>query len=112
MAAMRRAVLVLLAFTAAARAPAPSEFATPPADVLCAARAGGCLPQPAVLVISAFPAEIEPLITAAHITETVAWDGRTYYLGTLEGVRVVLVRGGIMLVNAEATVRAALERFS
>jgi len=85
--------------------------AAPPADPLCAVLSGACTPPPFVLVMSAFPAEIEPLLAAAQVTETIAIDGRSWYVGTLGGVRVVLVRGGIGLANATNTARTALARF-
>src|SRR5947208_3822073 len=83
----------------------------PPADPLCAARVGTCLPGPYVTVLSAFPAELAPLLAATHVTETIATGDRTYHVGTLAGARVVLVRVGIGLVNAATTTRAVLDRF-
>ena len=44
-------------------------------------------------------------MAAATITETVGAEGHVYYLGTLAGVRVVLARTGIGLVNADASAR-------
>jgi nucleoside phosphorylase len=91
----------------AADALAPS----PPADPFCAARSGTCLRPPYITVVSAFPAELEPLLTAADVRETIATGSRLFHIGTLGGARVVLVRGGIGFVNATTTTQAALDRF-
>jgi nucleoside phosphorylase len=100
------AVLALLAETAhAAGGPLP------PADPFCAARVRTCLRPPFVAVLSAFPAELQPLLAAADVTETVATGERAYHLGRLAGARVVLVRSGIGLVNAAAAARGVLDRF-
>lgn len=63
-------------------------------------------------LLSAFPAELAPLIAAADVTETIVIDGRSYYVGTLAGVRVVMAMTGIGLVNAENTTATMLERFT
>jgi len=63
-------------------------------------------------VLGAFPAELAPLVASATITETVVIDGRSYYLGELAGVRVVMALTGIGLVNAERTTATLIERFA
>lgn len=78
---------------------------------MCAASTGKCTPAPYVAIMSAFPAELEPVIALANVDETIVVDGRTYYLGTLSGARVVMVLAGIGLVNAEHTTRTLLDRF-
>jgi nucleoside phosphorylase len=62
-------------------------------------------------VLSAFPAEIAPLVEQAVIEETVEIEGRVFRAGTLRGVRVVLGLTGIGLLSAETVTRAVLERF-
>lgn len=112
----RHAALALAAAIALALAPRPG-FAVnpitvrPPADAMCAASTGRCTPAPYVAIMSAFPAELEPVIALADVDETIVVDGRTYYLGTLSGARVVMVLAGIGLVNAETTTRTLLDRF-
>lgn len=64
-----------------------------------------------VAVLSAFPAELAPFFVDATITETVVVDGRSYWLGTLAGVRVVLALTGIGLVNATNTTRTLIDTF-
>jgi adenosylhomocysteine nucleosidase len=85
--------------------------AAAPPHALCetAARAGSAGPR--VAILSAFPAEIAPLVRATTIEETVEVVGRRYHLGRLEGVRVVLGLTGIGLVNAERATAALLADF-
>ena len=106
----------MLALLAAAADPARAaggrgRHRPPPADPFCALHFGACIPPPYVTVMSAFPAELEPLLAEAHVTETIATGDRTCHVGKLAGVRVVLVRAGIGLVNAATTTRAVLDRF-
>ena len=81
------------------------------ADPFCATRTGSCTRPPFVAVLSAFPAELAPLLAEAELTETIATGERIYHVGTLAGARVVLVRAGIGLVNAATTARSILDRF-
>jgi nucleoside phosphorylase len=59
-------------------------------------------------VLSAFPAELAPLVARAVVRERVEVDGRTYFVGELEGVRVVLGLLGIGMVNAATTAESLL----
>jgi nucleoside phosphorylase len=62
-----------------------------------------------LLVLSAFPGEIDGLITKARILDTVVAESRTFFLGDLEGNEVALALTGIGLVNAEQTATAAFK---
>jgi nucleoside phosphorylase len=64
-----------------------------------------------VLVVSAFPGEIDRLLTSATIKKTVVADDRTFYVGSLEGNEVVMALTGIGMVNAEQTAKAAFGQF-
>jgi nucleoside phosphorylase len=66
-----------------------------------------------LLVLSAFPGEIDKLLTEASVSqdETVVIDGRSFFVGTLRGNHVVLALSGIGLVNARRTTQAALDHF-
>lgn len=68
---------------------------------------------PRLLVLSAYPGEIDRLLTEAVLDtdDTVVIDGRSFFVGTLRGKDVVLTLTGIGLVNAERTTRAALDHF-
>jgi nucleoside phosphorylase len=80
-------------------------------DPFCATRTGPCSRPPYVAVLSAFPAELVPLLAKTEVTETIATGDRVYHVGTLAGARVVLVRGGIGLVNAATSAQGILARF-
>jgi nucleoside phosphorylase len=69
-------------------------------------------PRHRVAVLSAFPAELTPLLEQATINETMVLGDRVFRLGVLGKVQVVLGLTGIGLVNAELTTRAVLERFN
>jgi nucleoside phosphorylase len=62
-------------------------------------------------VLSAFPAELAPLIEQATVDGTAVLEGRVFRLGMLGQVPVVLGLTGIGLVNAAVTTRAVLEKF-
>ena len=73
--------------------------------------AGSCVPR--VLVLSAFPAELDALLAKADLNaaQTVFDDGRAFYVGTLQGNNVVMGLTGIGLLNAEHTTKLALQDF-
>jgi nucleoside phosphorylase len=87
--------------------------------LLLATVAGGCgsgddgsSPPPFIAVLSAFPAELAPLVERATIDEKLEIDGRIFRLGRLGRTRVVLALTGIGLVNAESTTRILLDHFA
>lgn len=82
-----------------------------PSRALAATRAPGCAPR--VLVLSAMPLELNPLLRAAQLDprRTVRIGHRTFYGGRLAGNDVVLAMSGIGLVNATQTATAAFEHF-
>jgi nucleoside phosphorylase len=69
-----------------------------------------CVPR--LLVLSAYPGEIDHLITQAHITKTVVIEGRSFYVGTLRRNNVVMALAGIGLVNAGTTAQNAIDHFA
>src|SRR3954463_15290569 len=64
-----------------------------------------------LLVLSAMPVEISPLLTAAKITKTVTVADRSFYVGTLRGHNVVLAMTRIGPVNATKVTTLALKTF-
>ncbi|MCU1451480.1 MAG: hypothetical protein JWP02_3650, partial [Acidimicrobiales bacterium] len=84
--------------TARAQAPATAAAAVP-----CTNR---------VLVLSAMPLELNPLVRVASIdpNATKRIDGRTFYFGRLAGNDVVLAMTGIGPANAGETTTAAFEK--
>jgi nucleoside phosphorylase len=92
--------------------------------LLAAALLAGALPAGAslaagpscdhrVLVLSAMPLELNPLVAQAALDprRTVHVDDRTFYVGRLAGLDVVLALTGIGPVNATRTATTAFERF-
>jgi nucleoside phosphorylase len=68
---------------------------------------------PRLLVLSAMPLELDPLLAAASIDprRTVVLNGRSFYEGTLRGNDVIMSLTGIGLVNARRSAEAAFEHF-
>lgn len=71
-----------------------------------AARRAGCAER--VLVLSAMPLELNPLVEQATITGREERAGRTFYPGRLGRVEVVLAMTGIGPANAARTTEVAL----
>ncbi|HVO25103.1 MAG TPA: hypothetical protein VMW56_15900 [Candidatus Margulisiibacteriota bacterium] len=68
-------------------------------------------PPPRVAVLSAFPAEMAPVLAQATVDDTVMINDRRFRIGTLSGVPVIIGLTGVGLVNAAATTHALLEQF-
>jgi adenosylhomocysteine nucleosidase len=67
---------------------------------------------PRLAVISAFDAELEKLRSAATITGTTVINGRSHYLGTLQGHDVVLLLSGYSMVNAAMNTQSLFDHFT
>lgn len=91
--------------------PAAGEAAGAGKKGLCATAAASLAAPPYVGILSTFPAELAPLVAAATVDTTIEIEGRTYYLGRLDGVSVVLGLTGIGLVNAERRTNDLLTNF-
>jgi adenosylhomocysteine nucleosidase len=101
---MRTAAVLLIAWALAA----PAAGARIPGRGLCATLADD---GPVVAVLSAFPAELAPLVAAAAVERTVEAGGRRWHEGRLDGVRVVLGLTGIGVVNAARAGAEVLRAF-
>jgi nucleoside phosphorylase len=101
-------VAVLLAGALVA---ARSAAAAPATGPLCAATALADADAPRIAVLSAFPAELAPLVAATEIDAVVDVEAAQYYTGRLHGVRVVLGLLGIGMVNARAAAERVLGAF-
>src|SRR5207249_4141254 len=64
-----------------------------------------------VLVLTAMPLELNPLVRAARIDSTVRIEDRTFYVGRLAGNDVVLAMTGIGPANAQQTSTTAFDNF-
>lgn len=66
---------------------------------------------PRILVLTAMPLELTPLLERSDVADTVVLKGRRHYLATLGDVPVVLVAAGISMVNATLGAQAAIDHF-
>jgi nucleoside phosphorylase len=66
---------------------------------------------PRLLVLSAFPAELDALLPFAQLERTEEVKDRAFYLGRLEGHDVALALTGVGLANARYTTSIAFEHF-
>jgi nucleoside phosphorylase len=73
------------------------------------APAATCVPR--MLVLSAMPSELGPLLDATVVEQRVRVGSRTFYVGRLEGNNVILAMTDIGLVNARQTAAAAFKQF-
>ncbi len=64
-----------------------------------------------VVIISAVPAELDQLLSAASIEREVEIAGRVHHIGNLEGHAVVLLLSGVSMVNAAAATQAVIDHF-
>ena len=66
---------------------------------------------PRLAVISALADELTKLREMTKVEKTVVLNGRSFYLGTLEGNKIVLFLSGMSMVNAAISTQTALENF-
>jgi len=66
---------------------------------------------PRIAIISAFGAELEAFKAQANIEKTVVLNGRSVYIGTLAGHKVVMTLSGVSMVNAAMTTQVLLDHF-
>jgi nucleoside phosphorylase len=84
---------------------------------VAAAPAAGASGRPAcpspVLILSAMPLELSPLVAAAQLdpARTVRIDGRVFYVGALAGTPVVMAMTRIGVVNAAQATTDAFKAF-
>jgi acetyl esterase/lipase/nucleoside phosphorylase len=74
----------------------------------------GVEPGPRTLILSAFPAEADAILTRMTLdpNPSVVVDGHHFYLGTLGGKKVIVAMTGIGMVNAARTTEVALAHFT
>lgn len=65
-----------------------------------------------IAIISAFDAELRILKDSTVISQRRVVNGRTHYLGTLAGHKVVLLLSGFSMTNATMTTQALFDRFT
>lgn len=71
-------------------------------------------PGPRTLILSAFPAEADAILarTTLDPNPSVVIDGRSFYLGSIGGKKVIVAMTGIGMVNATQTTQTALAHFT
>ena len=103
------ALTVLLAAGAISLAPSPVH-ADARRPGLCATVDSKQSAPPYLAVVSAYPAELAPIAAATEIDTTIQIASRTFYLGRLGGVSVMLGLTGIGILNATNVTHALLAR--
>ncbi len=66
---------------------------------------------PRILVMTAMRSEIQPLLAATTVTREVAIGGRTHYVGQLGDTDVVIVAGGVSMLNGALSALEAIHHF-
>ena len=106
------ALAVTLAVALAARTAGAAQV--PPAkfgDGVCAIADSTCGSPPMLAIVSAFPAELEAVLTHATVHQTLVIGDRVLRVGTLGDVPVVFALLGIGLENAGTTTDLVLDHF-
>lgn len=67
---------------------------------------------PRLLLLSAFSAEWNALVSQAQVEQRMTLLGRSFYTGTLHGCQVAITLSGASMVNAALVTQAALDRFN
>ncbi len=104
-------MVALLTTLAWVLVPCETASAADPRPGLCATARDGPASPPYLAVLSAFPAELAPLVAATRIDSTLEANGQLFYTGALDGVSVVLGLLGIGMVNAERSAENLLAGF-
>lgn len=109
----RRRRICVAAALALATVVATASVGTASATRASAGTASTSACTPRLLVLSAMPLELDPLLAAASIDprRTVVLNGRSFYEGTLRGNDVIMSLTGIGLVNAKRSAEAAFQHF-
>jgi nucleoside phosphorylase len=107
----RRSKLLVIPLAAAVAWGLPATGGAAGKTGLCATARKSEAAPPYLGILSAFPAELAPFVAATVVETTVEIDARLYYVGRLDGVRVVLGLTGTGLRNAESRTNTLLANF-
>ena len=97
-------VLVLLSIAVGPAAPA---LAGPPV----AGAVQGFDQAPRIAIVSAYSPEVVSLKAQMNVEKTLVLNGRSVYVGTLAGHKVLLTLSGVSMVNAAMTTQALIDHF-
>jgi adenosylhomocysteine nucleosidase len=100
------AVVLAARMAGAAQVP-PAKFG----DGVCAISDSTCGSPPMLAIVSAFPAELEAVLSHATVHETLVIGNRVLRVGTIGDVPAVFALLGIGLVNAGTTIDLVLDHF-
>src|SRR5262249_10395754 len=100
------AVVLAAPMAGAAQVP-PARFG----DGVCAISDSTCGSPPMLAIVSAFPAELEAVLSHATVHETLVIGDRVLRVGTIGDVPAVFALLGIGLVNAGTTADLVLDHF-
>jgi adenosylhomocysteine nucleosidase len=67
--------------------------------------------MPRLAILSAYQPELEALRHRMEVKDQRVINGRTYYLGNMAGLEVVLFTTGVSMINAAMTTQTALDHF-
>jgi adenosylhomocysteine nucleosidase len=67
---------------------------------------------PRIAIISAFGAELEAFKALANITRVEVVNGRSVYLGTLAGHKVLMTLSGVSMTNAAMSTQVIIDKFN
>jgi nucleoside phosphorylase len=76
-----------------------------------ASHAGGVDCTGRLLVLTAFPGEMDGLISQAHVDHVERADGHEFFFGSLRGDDVIMSMTGIGMLNAERVTKTAFDTF-
>jgi adenosylhomocysteine nucleosidase len=97
-------VLVLLSITLVPVAPAAARQPT-------GGTIAGFDQAPRIAIVSAYSPEVVSLKAQMNVEKTLVLNGRSVYVGTLAGHKVLLTLSGISMVNAAMTTQALIDHF-
>ena len=107
-----RLALAWLLLACAATSCSNVRVGEPPTGGPSGSRASFSAREPVRLVIMcAVEPELEKLLAASRIDDTLEIAGRKHYVGNLEGHPVVLLLAGVSMVNAAAATQAVIDHF-
>jgi adenosylhomocysteine nucleosidase len=104
-------LLVVLAALLLSPLAAASAASGPPAPAGAPAPSQGFDQAPRIAIISAYAPELDALKAQTNVDKVVVLNGRSVYVGSLAGHKVLLTLSGISMVNAAMTTQALVDRF-
>ena len=108
MKAIRAVGILVLVLLSIAVGPAAPALAGPPV----AGAVQGFDQAPRIAIVSAYSPEVVTLKAQMNVEKTLVLNGRSVYVGTLAGHKVLLTLSGVSMVNAAMTTQALIDHFA